>query len=93
MEDEAAMSDCSTRAFGIPERSDVKEYDQFDAMRGRVVMKPPCRDVPIVMGRYETGADGELMRREADYFEFDGDRYERVEKRPYQEKDLDWMGA
>lgn len=86
------MSDCSTRAFGVPERPDVKEYDQSGAMRGKIAMKPPCRDVPIVMGRYETGPDGELLKREADYFEFDGERFERVARRPYEERDMSWMG-
>lgn len=86
------MSDCSTRAFGIPERPAFKEYDQSEAMRGRIVMKGPCRDVPIVMARYETGPDGEMNRREADYFEFDGERFERVVRRPYEERDMSWMG-
>ena len=86
------MGDCSRRAFGISERPDVKEYDQSKAMRGKIVMKPPCRDVPIVMTSHEKDSDGNFVKREVDHFEMEGERFVRVVKTPYQEKDLDWMG-
>ena len=86
------MSDCSRNAWRTRKRADQTDYDQSGVMRGKIVMKDPCHDIPIAISRYERTADGELLERDVECFEFEGDFYEKPARKPYREKDLSWMG-
>ena len=85
------MSDCCRGGRNVYQRPGETDYDQSGVMRGKIVMKEPCNDIPIVISRYERADDGELLRREVDHFEADGEVFEKPEKRPYQEKDYQWL--